>query len=334
MKKRLVTSLIPCAVGLCTLVACGGGDAPGGATADRLQGTVAVDGSSTVFPITEAVAEELGAVEPGIRVTVGVSGTGGGFKKFAAGETDVNDASRPIKPSEIELAARSGIELIELPVAYDGLSVVVHPENDWVDHLTVEELRRIWQPDSTVETWRDVRPEWPAEEIVLYAPGTDSGTFDYFTEAINGKSGASRTDFTASEDDNVIVQGVAGDRAALGYFGFAYYEENRERVRVVPIDGGAGPVTPSTVTINDGSYSPLSRPIFIYVALRSAERPEVQRFVEFYLEHAAELAAEVGYVALPDDVYAAARERFAQKATGTAYVEGAEGKPIAELFRP
>ncbi|HVS13530.1 MAG TPA: PstS family phosphate ABC transporter substrate-binding protein [Thermoanaerobaculia bacterium] len=329
MKKLLLSGLL-----LSSVVACGGSEPTGGDAADILRGTVAVDGSSTVFPLTEAVAEEFGAVEPRVRVTVGVSGTGGGFKKFAIGETDISDASRPIKPSEIELAAGNGVEFIELPVAYDGLSVVVNPENDWVDHLTVEELKRIWQPDSAVQTWRDVRPEWPAEKLVLYSPGTDSGTFDYFTEAINGQSGAIRTDFTASEDDNVIVQGVAGDRAALGYFGFAYLEENRERVRVVPIDSGTGPVTPSATTINDGSYSPLSRPIFIYVARESAERPEVQRFVEFYLDNAAELAEEVGYVALPEDVYAAAEARFAQRMSGTVYVEGAENETLVELFRP
>jgi phosphate transport system substrate-binding protein len=211
---------------------------------------------------------------------------------------------------------------------------VVNKENTWATCLTVEQLNKMWGPDSTVDNWNQIDPSFPDEKLTLFGPGTDSGTFDYFTDVINGEEGASRTDFTPSEDDNVIVKGVEGTKGGLGYFGFTYFEENRERVRVVPIDGGAGPVTPSTVTINDGSYSPLSRPIFIYVALRSAERPEVQRFVEFYLEHAAELAAEVGYVALPDDVYAAARERFAQKATGTAYVEGAEGKPIAELFRP
>ncbi len=327
--KKLISILF-----VCPLLACGGGEAPGGGVVASLQGTVAVDGSSTVFPITEAVAEEFGKVESGVRVTVGVSGTGGGFKKFTSGETDINDASRPIKGSEIELAEKDGIEFIELPIAYDGLSVVVNPANDWVDHLTVEELKRIWQPDSAVTSWRDVRPGWPAEKIVLYAPGTDSGTFDYFTEVINGKSGACRTDFTASEDDNVIVQGVAGDRAALGFFGFAYYEENQSRLRVVPIDGGAGPIEPSTTTINDGSYAPLSRPVFIYVATAAAERPEVARFVEFYLENAAELAAEVGYVAMPPSIYDAARSRFARRVTGTVFSESASGRSLLDLFQP
>ncbi|HVS62249.1 MAG TPA: PstS family phosphate ABC transporter substrate-binding protein [Thermoanaerobaculia bacterium] len=318
-------------VSLGAVLACGGGS-PGGNDADELRGSVSIDGSSTVYPLTEAVAEEFGAVEPGVRVTVGISGTGGGFKKFGAGETDISDASRPIKPVEIELARSNGIEFIEVPVAYDGLSVVVNPENDWVDHLTVEELNRIWQPDSVVTTWSDVRPEWPAEPIALYGAGTDSGTFDYFTEVINGTSGASRADYTASEDDNVTVMGVAGDKNGLGFFGFAYVEENRSRVRAVPIDGGAGPVTPSSATINDGTYSPLSRPIFIYVSQAAAARPEVKSFVEFYLDNAAELAAEVGYVALPEEIYRAAQTRFVQGTTGTAFGEASSGRTLIERY--
>ena len=324
---------------LCAVLACGGGSPGGNDTdelraADELRGSVSIDGSSTVYPLTEAVAEEFGTVQPRVRVTVGISGTGGGFKKFGAGETDISDASRPIKPVEIELARSNGIEFIELPVAYDGLSVVVHPENDWVDHLTVEELNRIWQPDSVVSTWSDVRPEWPAERIALYGAGTDSGTFDYFTEVINGRSGASRADYTASEDDNVTVVGVAGDRNGLGFFGFAYVEENRGRVRAVPIDGGAGPVAPSSATINDGTYSPLSRPIFIYVSQAAAARPEVKSFVEFYLDNAAELAAEVGYVAVPEEIYQAARARLAQGTTGTVFGEGSADRTLLERYRP
>jgi phosphate transport system substrate-binding protein len=311
------------------LGACGGADreAQGGLT-----GAVSVDGSSTVFPVTEAVAEEFRAEQPEVRVTVGISGTGGGFQKFGNGEIDVADASRPIKPSELEAARANGIEPIELPVAYDGLSVVVHPDNDWVDHLTVEELQRIWQPESTVQTWRDVRPEWPDRRIALYGAGTDSGTFDYFTEAIVGKSGAARSDYTASEDDNVLVQGVEGDPDALGFFGFAYYVENSERLKIVPIDPGTGPVAPSHDTINDGTYRPLSRPIFVYVARPAADRPEVAAFVDFYLENAATLAEEVGYVALPPEAYAAVKEHWTRRVTGTVYQGETAGKSIAALF--
>src|SRR3990170_9055396 len=239
-----------------------------------LSGAVGVDGSSTVFPITEAVAEEFHQRHPHLRVMVGIAGTGGGFERFVRGETDINDASRPIKESEAAQAAKNAIAFIELPVAFDGLTVVTNRENDFVDFLTVEELRKIWQHGSTVKKWSDVRPGWPDRPLKLYGPGTDSGTFDYFTEAVNGKAGACRADFSASEDDNVLVQGVAGDRDALGYFGYAYYVANSARLRVVPVDGGAGPVTPSEATINDGTYRPLSRPLFIYVRESAAKRPE------------------------------------------------------------
>jgi phosphate transport system substrate-binding protein len=305
---------------------------PSACSAGKLKGSVRVDGSSTVFPITEAVAEEFRAVQPRVRVTVGFSGTGGGFKKFTIGETDINDASRPIKDQEMAKAAESGVGFIELPVAYDGLSVVVNPANDFVDHLTVEELHRIWMPGSQVKTWQDVRPEWPAEEIDLYGPGVDSGTFDYFTEAINGRAQACRSDFTASEDDNVLVQGVAGDEHALGFFGFAYYVENRDKLKIVPVDGGNGPVVPTMETINNGTYAPLSRPIFIYVSDTAAARPEVVEFVKFYLDNAAPLSAEVGYVPLPDPVYELAKRRFAERVTGTVYGESAEGKSLEQLF--
>jgi phosphate transport system substrate-binding protein len=271
-----------------------------------LKGTVKVDGSSTVFPITEAVAEEFGMLKEHrkIRVTVGVSGTGGGFKKFLAGETDINDASRPIKQSEIDKARKNGVQYIELPVAYDGLSVVINKKNTWVDYLTVAELHKIWKRGSTVKTWKDIRPNWPDQKIRLYGPGTDSGTFDYFTEVINGKSQASRSEFTKSEDDNVLVNGVAGDKGSLGYFGFAYYVENKDKLKVVPIrQGNKKPVAPTITTINNGSYAPLSRPIFIYVNLQSAKRPEVREFIRFYLKHATELVTEVGYVPLPDQDY-------------------------------
>lgn len=271
--------------------------------AGNLSGKIRIDGSSTVFPITEAVAEEFQKLHRKVRVTVGISGTGGGFKKFTTGQTDINDASRPIKNSELEKATKNGISYIDLPVAYDGLSVVINPQNDFVDHLSIIELKKIWQPGSAVKTWSDVRPEWPNEPIKLYGPGADSGTFDYFTKAINGKSQASRSDFTASEDDNVLVMGVAGDKYALGYFGYAYYKENQSRLKVVPIDGGDGPVKPTETSINDGSYKPLSRPIFIYVSNKGSQKPEVKEFVRFYLKNAAVLSKEVGYIPLPDSSY-------------------------------
>lgn len=277
-----------------------------------LSGTVHIDGSSTVFPITEAVAEEFQKVHRNVRVTVGISGTGGGFKKFCIGETDINDASRPIKVTEKAKAAENGITFVELPVAFDGISVLVNPKNDWVDYLTVEELKMIWQPGSTVQKWSDVRPDWPDRPIKLYGPGMDSGTFDYFTKAINGKEQACRPDFTASEDDNVLVQGIAGDQNALGFFGYAYYAENRSILKAVPIDTGKGPIGPSEITINDGTYKPLSRPIFIYVSKRSAQRPEVDEFVKFYLQNAPVLTKEVGYVPLPAKDYQSALRKFTQ----------------------
>jgi phosphate transport system substrate-binding protein len=307
------------------VVACGGGAGNGPAT-------IAIDGSSTVFPITEAVAEEFQQSHPDVRVTVGISGTGGGFKRFTVGETDINDASRTIKPSEVETAMQNAIEYIELPVAFDGISLVVNPGNTFVDYLTTEELQRMWEPGSTVRTWRDVRSSWPDRPIGLYGPGTDSGTFDYFTEAINGESGACRQDFTASEDDNVLVQGVEGDENAIAFFGYAYYVENRDALRVVPIDPGDGAVAPSDVTINNGTYRPLSRPVFIYVSTAAAERPEVQAFVRFYLEHAADLVGEVGYVPLPDEVYQLALDRFERKITGSAYTGETMGKSLAEIY--
>lgn len=298
-----------------SLIALGAGEA----RAKRLTGKVQIDGSSTVFPITEAVAEEYRGVESKVRVTVGISGTGGGFKQFCVGETDINDASRPIKEKEQSKAAAAGVEYIELPVAYDGISVVIHPDNTWVDHFTPAELKALWEPGSAVKTWADIRKSWPAEKIKLYGPGTDSGTFDYFTEVINGKAQACRSDFTASEDDNVLVQGVEGDRNALGFFGYAYYVENQDKLKVVPIDSGHGPVPPSMTSINDGSYAPLSRPIFIYVSKTAAARPEVESFVKFYLESAPDLVPEVGYVPLPASLYQVARERFEKRVTGTVF---------------
>ena len=268
-----------------------------------ISGTIEIDGSSTVFPITQAVAEEFAKINPDIRVNVGVSGTGGGFKRFQVGETDINDASRPIKTSEAEECAKNGVEYIEFTIAIDGLAVMVNPENTWVDYLTVEELNMIWKPESTVDSWNDIRSEWPDQKIHLYGPDTDSGTFDYFTDVINGDEGVSRADYTASADDNVLVQGIAGDKNALGYFGYAYYAENADKLKIVPIDSGNGPVIPSDETVKAGQYTPLARPIFIYVNKASLENEVVHEFVKFYMENAEWLVAEVGYTPQPSSVY-------------------------------
>lgn len=307
MKRNKLASLILVGVMALSLAACGGGstETEGEAPDTALTGTIAIDGSSTVFPITEAIAEEFNGTYPEVRVPIGVSGTGGGFKKFIAGETDISNASRPIKDEEAQAAAANGIEYIEMTIAYDGLSVLVNPANDWVESLTVEELKMMWSPDSTVKTWSDIRSEWPNEEIKFYAPGTDSGTFDYFTEEINGESGAIRPDFTASEDDNVLVQGIAGDKNAIGFFGYSYYEENQDKLKLVAIDNGSGPVAPDFDTIQNGSYSPLSRPIFIYINKAALEKPEVVEFVTFFNTVAEEIIPEVGYVALPSADYLA-----------------------------
>ncbi|HEY4686890.1 MAG TPA: PstS family phosphate ABC transporter substrate-binding protein [Candidatus Subteraquimicrobiales bacterium] len=264
-----------------------------------LSGRIKADGSSTVFPITEAVAEEFQKENPKIRVTVGLSGTGGGFEKFARGETDISNASRPIKEEEKELAAKNGIEYLEFEVAFDGLSVVVNPKNKFVEFLTVTELKKLWQPGSKISRWKDLRPEWPDEKIVLFGPGTDSGTFDYFTEAIVGKEDASRADYTASEDDNVLVEGVATEEKSLGYFGYAYYIENKDKLKLLAIDDGKGAVLPTEKTIRSREYSPLSRPLYIYVSKESLKKQEVQDFVRFYLEEVNSLLKEVGYVSLP-----------------------------------
>lgn len=318
MQERLSMSKVMAILGMAVLVISGCGK-PKKQQAEGLLGRVLIDGSSTVFPITEAVAEEFGKVHPRVKVTVGISGTGGGFKKFIVGETHINDASRAIKPSEVEGAFVNGIDFIELPVAFDGLSVVVSKQNDWLDYLTTEELHRIWRPGSTVHTWRDIRPEWPDRPINLYGPGTDSGTFDYFTEAINGKSQVSRSDFAKSEDDNVLVQGVSGDINSLGFFGYAYYKENTDKLKIVPIDNGSGPIAPSEETINNGTYEPLSRPVFIYVNPRSAREPQIDAFVRFYLEKASALVSEVGYVSLPEKVYSLALKRFEDRKAGSVF---------------
>jgi phosphate transport system substrate-binding protein len=271
--------------------------------------SIKVDGSSTVLRVSEAVVEEFRKQHPDVRVTVGRAGTGGGFKKFSHGEIDICDASRPINEIERKACEAAKIDFIELAIAFDGLSVVVHPKNDWCDCLSVEQLKALWQPDSQVSKWSDLNPAWPARQIKLYGPGTDSGTFDYFTEVIVGKQGASRADYSPSEDDNSLVTGVAGDIDALGYFGMAYYEENQDRLKALGIDAGDGNcVKPSQQTVRNHSYKPLSRPLFIYVRKSALERPEVRAFVEFYLENVSRLVEAVGYVPLPDDVLAKSKQ--------------------------
>ena len=285
---------------------------------------VKIDGSSTVYPITEAVAEEFQKAKKGaIKVTVGISGTGGGFKKFCRGETDISDASRPISKKEMDVCKEAGIKYVELPVAFDALTVVINPKNDWIKNMSVEDLKKMWEPaaQGKVMRWNDVRPEWPDEKLRLFGPGADSGTFDYFTDAINGKEKASRGDFTASEDDNVLVQGVAHDKYAIGYFGLAYYVENKDKLKAVPIvnKGATNAVSPSLATVMDGTYQPLARPIFIYVAEKALSKPEVEQFVIFYLQHAQKLVESVGYVPLSKTHYDLEIENFKGKKLGTGF---------------
>ncbi|MDN5752222.1 MAG: PstS family phosphate ABC transporter substrate-binding protein [Nitrosospira sp.] len=298
---------------------------------------VKIDGSSTVYPITEAVAEDFQIANKGaVKVTVGISGTGGGFKKFCRGETDIVNASRPILKKEMEDCKAAGIQYVEMPVAYDALTVVVNPKNDWSRVITVAELKKIWEPaaQGTITKWNQVNPAWPDNPIKLYGAGADSGTFDYFTEAIVGKAKSSRGDFTASEDDNVLVQGVASDKNALGFFGFAYYVENQKKVKAVAVDGGKGGVIPSVKTVEDGSYEPLSRPIFIYVNIKSAEKPEVKQFVEFYMKNAPTLVKEVKFFPLPVQAYATNLEHLDKKKVGTVFGGKPEvGLRIEELLK-
>lgn len=314
--------------------------------------TIKIDGSSTVFPISEAAAEEFQAAGKG-RVTVGLSGTGGGFKKFCRGETDISDASRPITAAEMKTCQSGGsdgltvvrgarltdagsVEYIELPVAYDALTVVIHPENTWAATMTVEDLKKIWAPEAQgkILKWNQVRPEWPDAPITLYGPGADSGTFEYFTEATVGKAKSSRGDYTASEDDNVLVQGVSQDKNALGYFGYAYYIENKDKLKAVVIDGGKGGVAPSRETVENGTYSPLSRPIFIYVNKKSLTRPEVADFVQFYLKNAPKLVAEVQYVPLPAEAYATGQAHVNAGKIGTVFGGKNEiGITVGELLK-
>ena len=329
MRQRLpYVVLLACAVGVA--IACSGSNNSTGTTegGDQLSGTIHVDGSSTVFPITEAVAEEFKKQHQLVNLTVGVSGTGGGFQKFCRGETDISDASRPIKPTEIDSCAKAGIEYVELPVAYDGLAVVVNPKNTWATSITADELKKLWAPEAQgkVTRWNQVRAPWPDREIHLYGAGVDSGTYDYFTEAVVGKEGASRGDFTSSEDDNTLVQGIGGDELALGFMGLAYVEQNRSKLKLVGVDdgkpdNGAGPIEPSVETVRNATYQPLSRPLFIYVARKSADRPEVKSFVDFYLKNPA-LVSEVGYIQLPDQIYQIAQTHFDERKVGTAFGTG------------
>ena len=298
---------------------------------------VQIDGSSTVFPVTEAVAEEFQKEKRGkIKVTVGISGTGGGFKKFCRGETDIQDASRPILKSEMEDCKKVGVEYIELPVAFDALTVIVNPKNNWASSMTVAELKKVWEPaaQGKITNWNQVRSSWPNAPLKLFGAGADSGTFDYFTEAIMGKAKQSRGDFTASEDDNVLVQGVANDVNALGFFGYAYYAENTKKLKAVAVDNGKGAVAPSEKTVLEGTYQPLSRPIYIYVNRKSLAKPEVREFADFYLKHAPKLVKEVKYVPLPDKVYTLGASRLKSGKVGTAFSGHADvGVTIEDLMK-
>ena len=300
---------------------------------------VKIDGSSTVYPITEAVAEEFQkAKKNAVKVTVGISGTGGGFKKFCRGETDISDASRPILKQEMEACKAAGIQYFELPIAYDAMTIVINPKNTFIKQLTVAELKAIWEPaaQGKVTNWKQVNPAWPDQPLKLFGPGADSGTFDYFTEAVVGKAKSSRGDYTASEDDNVLVQGVSRDVGGLGYFGLAYYEENKEKLKVVPIvpADGKPAVSPSFKAVEDGSYQPLSRPIFIYVNVKAYERPEVKDFVQFYMKNGADLAKEVKYVPLPAAAYTTNMAHLDKKKIGTVFGGQPEvGLKIEELLK-
>lgn len=303
------------------------------------QGTVKIDGSSTVFPITEAVAEDFQASKRGkIRVTVGISGTGGGFKKFCRGETDISNASRPILAREMEECKKAGVQYLELPVAYDALTVVINPKNDWLKSITVADLRKMWEPaaQGRVTKWKQVNDKWPDQAMKLFGPGADSGTFDYFTEAVNGRSKASRGDYTAAEDDNILVQGVARDINGIGYFGYAYYFENKDKLKALPIINQKTnqPVTPSAETVMDGTYQPLARPIFIYVNATSLQRPEVKEFIEYYMKSSEALIREVKYVPLPPKAYAYNLEVIQKMVLGTKFGgENKVGLTIDELMK-
>lgn len=315
------------------------GASQGDPTAEEPRGSIAIDGSSTVFPITEAVAEEFQKKKP-VDVLIGVSGTGGGFKKFCKGETSISGASRPIKESEVAMCKAAGIEFTELPVAYDGIAVVVHKDATWVDSFKVEDLKKMWEPGAQgkITKWNQIRPTWPDKELHLFGPGVDSGTYDYFTQAIVGTEHSSRGDFTSSEDDNVLVQGVSTDPSALGFFGFAYYVENAGKLKLVPIDdlnddNGKGPIAPSPTTVADGTYQPLSRPIFIYVATKAAATPAVDEFVTYYLTEGTSLVEEAGYIPLPKKAYELTLKRFKNKVPGSMFGGGSKvGVTVEQLL--
>ncbi len=296
-----------------------------------LKGEIRVDGSSTVYPITEAVAEDFSKAAKGVRTTVGVSGTGGGFKRFCKGETDISDASRPITKTEAETCKSANIEFVELPVAYDGLCIAISKQNTWATKLTVDQIRKIYSASGTAKTWKDLDSAWPDRAIKVYSPGTDSGTFDYFKEVTVGRDGKVRSDMSVSEDDNVLVNGVAGDRDAIGYFGFAYFTENKDKLVAVAVDDGKGAVLPTDATILDGSYEPFSRPVFIYVNRKSADRPEIGAFVDFYLQQAAALSKEVGYTPLPESIYGTARTNWKARRTGTQFLDAKGDKVSGSL---
>lgn len=297
---------------------------------------ITVDGSSTVLPILEALAEEYGKAQPGVRITVGTSGTGGGFKKFCAGEIDVSNASRPVKPSEVEACKKNGIKFIELPIAYDGITLVVSKKNTFVDCLKVSEIQKIWGPNSEVKNWNQIAPAFPNQPIRLFGPGADSGTFDYFTETINGKEDLIRKDFTASEDDNVLVKGVSASDQTLGYFGFAYYLANQAKLKAVKVDSGSGCVEPSLKTIQEGKYSPLSRPLFIYISDKSLQKPGVESFVNWSLKNAGPLVDSVGFVSLTPALYETASNRLKSRILNSIFINGAHlagEKSLEALYR-
>ncbi|MSR40453.1 MAG: PstS family phosphate ABC transporter substrate-binding protein [Phycisphaerales bacterium] len=298
------------------------------AATKNLKGSIKIDGSSTVYPITEAVAEEFRKGAPRVRPTVGISGTGGGFKRFQAGETDISNASRPIKKSESDVCAKLGIDFLELPIAFDGLSIVVHPKNTFADKLTIENLKTIFSATSAAKTWKDVRSDWPATPIKVYMPGTDSGTFDYFREVVLGKDGKVRADASVSEDDNVLVRGVAGNEGSIGFFGCAYYFENKDAVRAVSIVSPKGDaVLPTRDTIEGGTYAPFSRPLFIYVSAKSAAKPEIAAFIGYYIANAGKYAEEVGYVKFPDAIYARVKANWDARRVGSQFSD-ADGNAI------
>jgi phosphate transport system substrate-binding protein len=307
---------------------------PAATTAGNLSGNITIDGSSTVAPISKAVAEEFAKANPGVKVPVGTSGTGGGFKKFCAGDTDISDASRPIKAKEAEECAKNKIEFVELPIAVDGLSVVVNKENTWAKCLTTAELKKIWEPsaEGKVTKWNQIRPDFPDQAIALFGPGADSGTFDYFTEAINGKAKVIRKDFQPSEDDNIIVQGVIGSKGSMGFFGVAYFEENAAKINAVEVDGGKGCVAPTIENIKVGKYAPLSRPLFIYISKKALERPEVKAFADFYLAQEEKLIKEVGYVPLPADAAPKVAERLKSLKVGSTFIDAPTGVSISDLL--